>query len=195
VGAEIFAQRLFPSEVTAKTPTFDLDLRLRELKLPVRLGLLLGADVLQLNFLAKFLGRLEFPATVEALGQWRDDGGIVEVERLETQYGSLYVRANGTLALDAAMQPVGAMTAKARGFFQTIRALRDAGHIRSRDAAMARVILGALARKPSGGGPVSISLPLSIQERKLYAGPVRLMDMPLIKWKRLPGTSGAQKLR
>jgi hypothetical protein len=194
-GAEIFAKRLFPSEVTAKTPTFDLDLRIRGMKLPAGLGLPLGADVRQLNLLAKILGRFEIPATVEALGRWRGDGGIIEVERLETQYGPLYVRANGTLALDAAMQPVGAMTAKARGFFEAVRALRGAGHIRSRDAAMARLILGALARKPKGGGPASISLPLSIQERKLYAGPVRLMDIPVIKWKRLPDTSGPQKLR
>jgi len=194
-GAEIFAERLFPSEVTAKTPTFDLDIRIRGLQLPAGLRLPLGRDVRQLNLLAKILGRLKIPATVDAIGRWRDEGGIVEVERLETRYGPLYVRANGTLALDAAMQPVGAMTAKARGFFQTVRALRDAGHIRSRDAAMARVILGALARKPKAGGPASISLPLSIQERKLYAGPVRLMDMPVIKWTRLPDTSGPQKLR
>ena len=194
-AAEIFAERLFPGEVTAKTPAFDLDVRIQGLKMPAGLRLPLGADVRQLNLLAKVLGPLAFPATVEALGHWRDEGGIVEVERLETQYGPLYVRANGTLALDVAMQPVGAMTAKARGFFATVKALRDAGHIRSRDAAMAQVILGALARKSKGGGPASISLPLSIQERKLYAGPVRLMDMPLIKWKRLPDTSGPQKLR
>lgn len=194
-AAEVFAERLFPGKVTAKTPTFDLDVRIRGLKLPAGLRLPLGADVRQLNLLAKVLGPLEIPATVDAIGHWRDEGGIVEVERLETQYGPLYVRANGTLALDAAMQPVGAMTAKSRGFFETVQALRRAGHIRSRDAAMARLVLGVLARKPKGGGPASISLPLSIQERKLYAGPVRLMDMPLVKWKRSPDTSGPQKLR
>ena len=194
-GAEIFAERLFPSEVTPKTPSFDLDFRLRGLQLPAGLGLPLGGDVRILNFQAKVLGGLEFPATVDALGHWRDGGGIVEVERLETQYGPLYVRANGTLALDQAMQPMGAMTAKVRGFFQTVKALRNAGHIRSRDAAMARGILGAQARKPKGGGAATISLPLSIQEQKLYAGPVRLMDMPKIKWTRPPGTSGPQKLR
>ena len=193
--AEIFAARLFPDEVTAKTPTFDLDLSLSGLTLPAGLRLPLGEDVRQLNIEAKILGGLKFPVTVDTIGLWRDDGGIVEVGRLETQYGPLNVRANGTLSLDAAMQPVGAMTAKARGFFQTVKALRDAGHIRSRDAAMARLILGVLARKLKGGGPASISLPLSIQERKLYAGPVRLMDMPLIKWTRPPDASGVQKLR
>jgi hypothetical protein len=194
-GAEIFAERLFPDQVTNKTPTFDLDLRLRGLQLPAALSLPLGEDVAQLTIEAKLLGALEFPATVEALGHWRDDGGIVDIARIETQYGPLYVRANGTIALDQAMQPMAAMTAKARGFFQAIKALRKAGHIRSRDSAMARVVLGILARKPKGGGPASISLPLSIQNRKLYAGPVRLMDVPAITWGRLPDTSGPQKLR
>ena len=34
-GAEIFAERLFPSEVTPKTPSFDLDFRLRGLQCPL----------------------------------------------------------------------------------------------------------------------------------------------------------------
>lgn len=194
-AAEIFARRLFPDEATAKTPTFNLDLRVRELKLPPGLRLPLGNDITQFIAQLDILGRLDDPTSLEALAHWRDDGGIVELDRIEAKYGPLHVRANGTVAFDDAMQPMAAMTAKMRGFFPTIDALRRAGLIRSRDATMAKLILGALARRPKGGGAPSISLPLTIQNGKLFAGPVGLMDVPPIKWKTLPGTEGPRKLR
>ena len=102
------------------------------------------------------------------------------------------MRAGGTFALDEAMQPVGAITTKVRGFFETLDTLHRAGQIRSRDAARVRMVLGVLAKKQKYGGPPTINLPLSIQGRKIYAGPMGLMDIPAIKWGRLLGTRGSQ---
>ena len=73
-------------------------------------------------------------------------------------------------------------TAKVEGLFAAIDALRDRDMIRSRDAAMAKVMLGVLSRPGEKGGAPSISLPVSIQGQKLFAGPVPLMDVPPIEW-------------
>ncbi|WP_167730551.1 DUF2125 domain-containing protein [Terasakiella sp. SH-1] len=117
-----------------------------------------------------------------ALGRWRDAGGTLEVERMQLSYPPLTLQGNGTLALDGALQPVGAFSARIQGFFQTVSALRRAGVIRGPDASMAKVVLGMLAKQPKNGGPATISLPLTIQERALFAGPVRLIHLPQIDW-------------
>jgi len=193
-SADIIAERLFPGEATAQTPTFSLELRLQGVELPAGFHLPLGQVVHGLKLEAKVFGTFDLPLTLEAIGRWRDAGGMVEVDRLEAQYGPLDLRAGGTLYLDEVMQPVGKITAKVRGFFDVLSALRRAGHIRSSDAARLRLILGVLATKPKNGGTPTISLPLSIQGRKIYAGPVPLMGMPVIKWGRQPATSGSQNL-
>ena len=176
------AERVFPGEITHQTPTFSLKLTGKDLRVPEFIPLPLGQDVSDLLVLGKILGELPPSSLVKALSKWRDGGGTVEVKQIRLRHGPLDVLANGTLALDKELQPVGAMTARIRGFFATVDRLRRAGLIRSRDAAMAKLVLGALARRPSGGGPSTVSLPLTIQKGKLYAGPVTLAELPVIDW-------------
>ncbi len=118
----------------------------------------------------------------EELADWRDAGGTMEVERLLIGYDPLRLQGNGTLALDGDLQPVGAFSARIQGFFETVGRLNRAGVIRGPDASMAKVVLGMLAKQPKNGGPSTISLPLTIQDRALYAGPVRLIELPQLEW-------------
>ena len=82
--------------------------------------------------------------------------------RLVIVYGPFSMRANGTLALDAEMEPIGAFTAKARGFFGLIDALQAKGLMRAGDAVTAKMVLGILSRKPARGGPPTLSLPVTL---------------------------------
>jgi hypothetical protein len=116
------------------------------------------------------------------LVKWRDGGGTVEVARLNLAYGFLDVWANGTMALDGDMQPIGAFTAKVEGFFPLVDALKEKGLVRARDAVTAKVVLGVLAKKPADGGPPTLNLPLTVQGRKVYAGPLALAQVPAIPW-------------
>lgn len=118
----------------------------------------------------------------EELAQWRDRGGTLEVERMLVDYSPLSMQGNGTLALDGDLQIVGAFSARIQGFFETVERLRRGGIIRGPDASMAKVVLGMLAKHPRNGGPATISLPLTIQDRALFAGPVRLITIPQLKW-------------
>lgn len=117
-----------------------------------------------------------------SLIKWRDVGGIMEAERIHIQYGPLLLQGNGTMALDGDLQPVGAFSARIQGFFETINSLQRAGVVRGPDASMAKVVLGMLAKHPTNGGPASISLPLTIQNRAFFAGPVQLIDLPILNW-------------
>lgn len=189
-SAAVKARRLFsvkqPAPQTleekAKSPSFAAEIRLKGVQLPKYLNLPLGHRITHLFTDFKIIGSAPDLKTLAGLSQWRDEGGTVEIDVFESKYGPLYLRANGTLALDNALQPMGAVTAKFKGFFQTIDKLKDARLIRSRDAAMSKVVLGVLAKRPAGGGQSTISLPLSLQESKLNAGPIRLMKIPPIDW-------------
>ena len=191
----IFGERLFPAEITEKTPTFGFSVDLNGVKFPRQLKLPLGHSLAKLLAEGKVMGRINDIRSFDDLAGWRDAGGTLELERIEIKYGALFARATGTFAFDRKMQPVGAVTANIQGLFSTINALRDAKIIRSRDATMATLVLGALSRRPDNGGPASVSLPFSLQDGLLTAGPVTLMKVPPIKWPRQPSPKeGLRKL-
>jgi len=116
-----------------------------------------------------------------ALADWRDDGGTLEIEAFDLDWGKLVLAANGTLALDAALQPVGALTATIGGYEDIIDALVASGNLRAGDAALAKLALGLLA-KPAPNGGYRLSAPLTLQSGQVFVGPVRLARMPNFTW-------------
>ena len=167
-----------------ETPVFNLVFDVNGLGFAAASGLPFGDAVNHIGFSGRVLGPLDlargFPAK-DALAAWRDGGGTVAVSRLEAVWGPLGVRASGTLALDAAMQPIGAFIAKFKGFITGVEELRKRGLIRSRDAVTATLVLGALSRKDSDG-KTSLNLSVTVQNRKLFAGPLPLMEIPEVRW-------------
>ena len=74
------------------------------------------------------------------------------------------------------------MTARITGFRETVDALVTAGRLRPRVAMTAKIVLGVLAKTPEDGGRPRITAPLSAQDGALYIGPVKLFDLPVIRW-------------
>jgi hypothetical protein len=164
-----------------KTATLEADLDAENLRLPNLGPAPLGRDVARLRFNGSVLGPVPPGPLAPALMRWRDLGGTVKITRIETRYGPLALAADGTAAFDGAMQPIGAFTARIEGFIETIDALRERGLVRGRDALTAKIVLGALARR-SGDGPPALTIAVTVQDGKLYVGPVVLLDIPLIAW-------------
>ena len=160
------------------TASAELKVEARDLEAPGDLPL--GPHLGRIALAARVMGGIG--REPGALGAWRDKGGTVEVTDLDLDYGPLEARASGTAALDGDMQPVGVFTARIRGFFQTVDALKARGLIRAKDAVVAKMVLGVMARKADGGGPSVLSLAVTVQDRKLYAGPVALAQVPEIHW-------------
>lgn len=150
--------------------------------LPQGHGPVLGPRIAAASFDGRVLGRLAPAPPLAALRAWRDAGGTVEIDRAALRWEPLDLAAHGTLALDSKLQPTAALTATLRGFFQTVDALNRAQMIRTRDASMAKLILGALAKVPPEGGPPVLTVPLTVQGGMLSAGPSQLMPVPPIVW-------------
>jgi len=197
-SADLLWQQL--SENTAvnqDAATMALDVTASGIELPSSVASPLGNGIRNLHLAARLLGELPHGPGAplpEALEIWRDGGGTIEVDQLVLRHGLLGLWADGTLALDRDLQPVGAFTARVQGFFDIIDAFTRQGMIGEREAVTAKLLLGVFSQRPKNGGPATLNLALTIQRRNLYAGPVKLMRLPLLHWRRGVVSSGNRVL-
>jgi hypothetical protein len=158
-------------------------------ELPEKIASPLGPRITRGELQLALKGALPAAPTQDALQSWRDAGGTVELEALRLQWGELQLEAKGALALDAALQPEGALTARAWGVGAAIDALVASGDVRPREGATAKVVLHGLPKPATASGlPPEVEVPLTIQDRKLFLGPVPLAHMPTVAW---PSASAA----
>lgn len=157
---------------------FGVAVDARGITLPARWRPPLGRDMARLSIDAVVTGKLgSGKPLAEMLARWRDGGGAVEVTAFALDWDALTLRADGTFALDADLQPEGAMTADIRGIDRTTDRLIAAGIIDARTAFAAKVANRALSFR---GG--SAKLPLSVQNRRLYMGPVPILRLKPVRW-------------
>ena len=117
----------------------------------------------------------------EALEAWRNGGGTLEVRHLLLDWPPLTIDADGTMALDDRLQPIGAFSTRITGFSETIDTLESCGVLAEGEATSAQVILSLMARTPPGGEP-ELTVPVSVQDQHLSVGPVDLLDVPEVRW-------------
>ena len=95
-------------------------------------------------------------------------------------WGALDLRANGTMALDADMRPLGALTADIRGYEEALEAMAEAGMLRRNILPASRVALNLLAKTDESDGRKVLTVPLTAQDGALFLGPIKLSDLPAV---------------
>lgn len=169
---------------TGQSLTFSLSgVSLAASGLDANLAETLGREVDQLSGRLSVRGALD-PVGLSPAGltRWRDGGGTLELADFTLVWGPLRIAGDGTMALDDALQPVGAFTAQITGLDRLINLLERSGQMRPQQAAIARIGLAVLTRAPSNGGPPEARVPVSIQNRQLSIGPIPLLRLPVITW-------------
>lgn len=116
----------------------------------------------------------------QAAATWRDAGGTIELERMVANWGPLALTADGTLALDGNLQPIGAFTATVRGYNETVDAVVDAGLMTPAQGTATKLWLNAKAE--GDAGDTKVKLPITIQDGFVTMGPVKLAQLPPIQW-------------
>ena len=143
----------------------------------------LGARIERAAAQVRLRGDLDLTfASAERLAQWRDAGGTMDIEQVQLHWGPLRIAGEGTVALDASLQPEGAFTARIAGLDKLIDVLEARGRVRPQQAAIARIALAVLTRAPSDGGPPEARVPVTVQNRVLSIGPVPLLTLDPIEW-------------
>ena len=174
---------IHPDPVVARLSVILDQIDLTAMPLDANIARTLGSEI------TTFAGQLSLrgPLAIEdispeSLTRWRDSGGTLEVESLELRWGPLRFAGDGTLALDDALQPEGAFSARMSGLDTLIDLLEQRGEIRSQQAAIARLALGVFMRAPANGGPPEAKIPVTIQGRILSIGPVPLLQLDPVVW-------------
>jgi hypothetical protein len=137
-----------------------------------------GPKLKKLIGVMRVLGRVRLDDPNAAIEAWRRDGGAVDIDDFRIVWGPLDLKASGTLALDEQTRPLGAFSADIRGFTHVVDSLAASGIIETGAAAMAKISLGLLAKPAKDGGPPVLSIPLTAQNGRLYAGPLKILDLP-----------------
>lgn len=135
----------------------------------------IGGHIAQFGAAATLTGTLTAGPFERAVTAWRDGGGAINVNTLRLEWGDLRVDGDGTIALDDSFRPIGALTTRVLGVSETINALREAGTLSPREAAIARITLRVLAGASKGG---KMLLPVTAQFGKLFVGPVAVFEIP-----------------
>jgi hypothetical protein len=140
-----------------------------------------GNEVETLSLALTVKGALPPGKLRDALDAWRRDGGTVELTDGALRWGALTLNASGTLALDAELQPIGALTATIENQNAIVDAAVASGSLRAKDAGLVKIVLGLLA-KPGADGKPRLTVPVSLQNDRLYLGPAKIAAVPRIVW-------------
>ena len=155
-------------------PGPTVTLRLAGIDIPGR-----GAEIDELSLAAKLIGPVPRAATASALAVWRDAGGVLEIGEAALRAERASARGSGTVALDRDLQPIAAMSLRIEGHADLLRLLLDLGAVEQRNAGAVNLGLQLLAGASKGS---ETGLPVTIQNRRLYLGPLSVMRLPRIDW-------------
>jgi len=155
---------------------------LRQVDLPVTPFPAFGQRVDQAGLDVTVSAPVPAQLRVPHLTIWRDSGGIMHINRLYLEWGPLVVEANGTVTLDAALQPKANLTANVRGFLQTVDALVAAGMVKGENAGPVKALLALLAGPPDSDGTATLTAPVSLRNSRLFLGPLQIAELPPVVW-------------
>jgi hypothetical protein len=130
---------------------------------------------------ASLMGRPPAAPLAQAVAAWRDAGGTIELNRLDVRSGAVAVQADATIALDGEMRLLGAGTASISGFDKAVDELVASGHMAARDAPLAKIGFGALAKPDPKTGIATVSLPVTAENGFLYLGPIKIAALKPLK--------------
>jgi hypothetical protein len=139
---------------------------------------LVGPEIGLLKLQGRLRGLLRPGASGNAaLAAWRDSGGILDLSDIELDWGELWMKGAGTLALDEAFRPLGAFSFETLGLPALVQRATEAGLL-ERDAGqtLARA-LGALASGTDERGRQRVQLPITLQDGGLYVGQIELGEL------------------
>ena len=158
-----------------------LDATIENLTLPGVLPAPLSATVKDIAFTADVVGPLGDGTLPKILDDWQSAGGAVNLKDFTLDWPPLAIAGEGSIALDQDLQPMGAFTTRVRGFAAGLDIMVEQHRMDRKEAALAKGVLGMMSR-PAAGGETEISVPLTVQDRMLSAGPLKLFEIPRVNW-------------
>ncbi|WP_169567037.1 DUF2125 domain-containing protein [Sneathiella limimaris] len=136
----------------------------------------LGPEMEKLHIVAETDAEMSSFSNPTEIQAWRDKGGALEINDFDIIWGQTRATGNGTVTLDDENYPLGAFTSKIEGYNTLLDIIAKQQKLDKKSAQTARFALDMLA-KTSDNGTQYLELPISLQERSAYLGPIRLFDL------------------
>jgi len=123
---------------------------------------LASGDIGHLTAELSIYGPLKAPFDRTAIAAWRDAGGIVEIDTFSLSGGGLTITGSGSLTLDEAFRPIGALTLTSAEPRRLIALLERIGAISPDAAPLARQAVRAAVA--AAGEGEEVDLPFTLQD-------------------------------
>ncbi len=158
-----------------------LAVRIENLTVPGKLPPPLSGTLREIAFNADVVGPVGDGALPKLLAAWSTAGGAIDLRDVSLDWPPVALSGEGSVALDQNLQPMGAFTTRIAGFTDGLDIMVREQRMSRDEAAVAKAMLGLMA-KPGAGGRAEISVPLTVQDRLLSAGPLKLFELPQVDW-------------
>lgn len=159
-------------------PVIEATGELTEMRLPPGTLAPMEDDVSSAKLAATLRGKFDFEGELaDSLAAWREAGGVIEIRQLSGRVEPVGADAEGTVTVDADLQPIGAFTVVARGAGEAIDRFERAGMLDQGMAIAAKMAVGAM-----GGGRGEIRTSLTVQDRTLHVGKLAVTRLPEVTW-------------
>lgn len=135
----------------------------------------MGERIALLALAGRFEGPL-FPGGEprQIAAQWRDAGGILDLERIALAWGRLGISGAGTLTLDESFRPLGAFSLRTLGLPALVAKLGESGVLDAETAATLAAALEARSEGTDDSGRTVVTLPMTAQDGVLTLGEVEV---------------------
>jgi hypothetical protein len=117
----------------------------------------------------------------QALADWRDQGGAVQITSFSAAQPPLSVSGSATVALDGDLQPIIAANAAAKGLGPTVDLLAQQKRIAANDVLKLKLFIAATEQNAPDGGK-QVTAGITIQNGYLYLGPFKIARVAKIDW-------------
>ncbi len=114
-----------------------------------------------------------------AIEQARPQPQQIRLRLAEATWGQLSLQAAGELVVDAAGQPTGTVTIKARNWREILQLARNSGTLPARISAPVEEGLKLLSRL--AGNPKTLDIPLEFASGRIWLGPVPIAPAPVLR--------------
>ena len=113
----------------------------------------------------------------EALSEWRQSGGAIEINELKADWGGINFQSVGTYSVDQELRLLASLKIEASGFRKLFQSFAKTGVLADSDLFFLQMVLSGLGVKNSGNNKDKISIPITAQDGWLAVGPIRLLKL------------------
>lgn len=110
-----------------------------------------SAEPLTVSLEAALSGFQEKKGFPQSLAEWRDGGGVLNVNLLKLTWAPLVATGEGTLTLDKDMYPLGAFSSRIVGHQEALSHMVELGCVKKNDANIASFVLDMLSQSDGKG--------------------------------------------